>query len=161
MNVDYRIKDGDRPIKTKEAGKNGNVFTPHPDRRYLFINFKRVAGPYQREGRESQGKTLPSDTLKYYLEHSSEFVGTCEKVRFKLIENVTGYVNPTAPKTKVTTAMVFDYDALMDNYGISLDILTAPGSDDDEPVPTAAPVPAAPPIGAMPAIPGMEDDMPC
>ncbi len=160
MNVDYRIKDGGRPIKTKEAGKNGNVFTPHPDRRYLFINFKRVAGLYQREGRESQGKTLPSDTLKYYLEHSSEFVGTCEKVKFKLIENVTGYVNPTAPKTKVTTAMVFDYDALMDNYGISLDILTAPGSDDDEPVPTAAPVPAAPPIGAMPAIPGMEDDIP-
>ena len=151
MNVDYRIKEGDRPIKTKESAKNGGVFTPHPDRRYLFINFKRVSGLYQKEGRETQGKTLPSDTLKYYLEHSPEFVGTCEKVKFKIIENQTGYINPNAPKTKVTTAMVFDYDALMDSYGISLDILSAPGSDDDE-APTAAP--AAPPM------PELDGDMP-
>lgn len=156
MNVDYRIKDGDRPIKTKEAGKNGNVFTPHPDRRYLFVNFKRVAGLYQKEGRESQGKTLPSDTLKYYLEHSSEFVGTCEKVKFKLIENQTGYTNPNAPKTKVTTAMVFDYDALVDNYGISLDVLTSPGSDDDDSGATEHT--SVPSPSVMPAIPGMEED---
>lgn len=150
LNVDYRIKEGDRPIKTTEAGKNGNTFTPHPGRRYLFVNFKRISGLYQKEGRESQRKTLPSDTLYHYLKYSPEFVGTCAKVKFKVIENPTGYINPSAPKTRVTTAMVFDYDALVDHYGISLDILSSPGPDIDEGETSA-------PAGYVPAIPGIDD----
>ena len=46
-------------------------------------------------------------------------------MRFKLLENKT-YVssNPETGKSRVTTAMVFDYDALKVNYGIDLDIST-------------------------------------
>lgn len=46
-------------------------------------------------------------------------------MRFKLLENKS-YVssNPETGKSRVTTAMVFDYDAIRTNYGIDLDIST-------------------------------------
>ena len=49
---------------------------------------------------------IPRDSLKYYLEHSPEFIGTAKSMRFKLLENKT-YVssNPETGKSRVTTAM--------------------------------------------------------
>ena len=89
---------------------------------------------YIREGKDCAGKTIPADTLKYYLENSAEYVGRAKSVRFRLIENQQGYtpLNPDAGQSKVTTAMVFDYDALTENYGIDLDIDQGYKEDEDE-----------------------------
>ena len=143
IEADYKIRDGSKPIKTKEARRNGSEFEPQPDRRYLLINFKRISALYQKEGKDAQGKTIPTETLRYYLEHSPEFMGTCEKVKFKLVENQQGWTPQEAEKTKVkvTTAMVFDYDAVVANYGINLDISTGYSEEDpQEPEPEAAAV---------------------
>ena len=47
-------------------------------------------------------------------------------MKFKHIDNQLGYTpqDPNLAKTRTTTAMVFDYDAIVDNYGISLEIAT-------------------------------------
>lgn len=133
IDVDYKIRNGDKPIKTKESQKNGTEFMPNPDHRYLLINFKRISALYQKEGKDTQGKTIPSETLRYYLEHSPEYMGTCPKVKFKLIDNQLGYTSSDLAntKTKVTTAMVFDYDSIMANYGINLEISTGYVEDDE------------------------------
>ncbi|MBQ9660720.1 MAG: DNA primase [Bacteroidales bacterium] len=133
INIDYKIRDGSKPIRTKESRRSGGEFIPNPDRRYLLINFKRISSLYQKEGRDTRGKTIPSETLRYYLEHSPEFMGTCEKVKFKMAENQQGWTpqDDGAAKAKVTTAMVFDYDAVQATYGISLDVMTG-YSDEDE-----------------------------
>lgn len=135
INVDYKLVDGSKPIRTKESRGNGGVFLPNPNHRYLLINFKRIASLYQKEGRDTQGKTIPSETLRYYLEHSAEFMGTNPTVKFKVIENQQGWTpqDDASAKSKVTTAMVFDYNAVSENYGISLDIISG-YSDDDEPI---------------------------
>ena len=133
INIDYKIRDGSKPIRTKESKRSGGEFIPHPDRRYLLINFKRISSLYQKEGRDTRGKTIPSETLRYYLEHSPEFMGTCEKVKFKMPENQQGWTpqDESTAKAKVTTAMVFDYDAIQATYGISLDVMTGYSEEEE------------------------------
>lgn len=159
IGADYIIRDGSRPIKTKESAKGGSEFIPNPDRRYILVNFKRVASLYQKEGRDTQGKTIPTDSLKYYLENSSEFMGTCPSVKFKLIENPTGYINSNRPQSRVSTAMIFDYDAICENYGVSFEI-SVTTTEQDEAIAAVTAATNAPEAPEMPAIPGIDDDLP-
>ena len=45
-------------------------------------------------------------------------------MRFRKIENQAGYApgNPDSGSSTVNTAMIFDYDMLLQNYDISLDV---------------------------------------
>lgn len=47
-------------------------------------------------------------------------------MKFKLPDNQLGYTpsDPSQAKVRVTTAMAFDYDALVERVGINLDIST-------------------------------------
>lgn len=124
--VDYKIKSGVKEIKIKE----GIPVIPPANKRYLYISFARISSLYYKEAKEC-GKGIPKETLKYYLEKSPEFVGTTGAERFKLLASATGFVQEDKySKGKVTTAMVFDYDAIEKNYGIHIDIT---GYIDDEP----------------------------
>lgn len=122
INIDYKLCAGDRPFAIKESDV---PFEPKHGVRYIYLAFQRLSALYMKEGKDVNGKVIPRDSLKYYLEHSPEFIGTAKSMRFKLLENKT-YVssNPETGKSRVTTAMVFDYDALKVNYGIDLDIST-------------------------------------
>lgn len=124
IEVDYRIRRGGRRIKTRESAKSGQEVMLNPDRRYLYVNFNRLSALYLKEGRDAQ-RVIPKDSLKYYLENSSEYVGTIMSMKFKLIDNQLGYTPQDSyqAKTRTTTAMVFDYDAVCDHYGISLEVL--------------------------------------
>lgn len=124
IEVDYRITRGGRRIKTRESRLSGQDVELNPNRRYLYVNFNRLSALYIKEGRDAQ-KTIPKDSLKYYLEHSPEYVGTIMSMKFKLIDNQMGYTPQDASqtKTRTTTAMVFDYDAVVDHYGISLEVV--------------------------------------
>lgn len=141
INVDYKIQDGSKPIRTKESRRRGSEFVPNPARRYLLINFNRISSLYQKEGRDARGNTIPSATLRYYLESSPEFMGTNPSARFKQIENQQGWTpqDEGATKSRVTTAMVFDYTALKERYEISLDILSGYSDEEDSASPAAAP----------------------
>lgn len=131
IRADYHIRSGAGVSKVFRGKSPVDLL---PARRYLFLNYKRVSALYIREGKDCAGKTIPADTLKYYLENSAEYVGRAKSVRFRLIENQQGYtpLNPDAGQSKVTTAMVFDYDALTENYGIDLDIDQGYKEDEDE-----------------------------
>lgn len=152
MKVDYHIKYFDKPVTILES-KHPLEFVH--GKRYLCINFPRLAHLYAAEGKATDSKTIPRDTLKYYLTHSPEFLGTAKSMRFRMIENVSGYMaeDNECGKSKVTTSMVFDYDAIREAYGIDIDVArgykeedasedspetpAAPGIFDDDDLPSA------------------------
>lgn len=123
-NVDYHIKQGTgtgNPIRICESDIPLEL---NMKKQYLYINFSRIAQLYQKDGKDSNGKTIPKESLKYYLEHSKEFLGTAKSMRFKVIENPQGFVptNDDHAKSKVTTAMIFDYEEIKENYNIDIEI---------------------------------------
>lgn len=63
-----------------------------------------------------------------------EFIGTAKSQRFRVIESPTGYLSTQkeSQKSRVTTALVFDYDACVEKYDIHIDIATGEVADIDE-----------------------------
>ena len=128
INVDYRIeagKDREHPIR------EGKPIHLRSDKRYLFLSFSRVASLYSKETRDSGNKSIPAESLKFYLEKSDEFLGTAKSIRFRMVDTPQGYIGATSSKSKVTTAMIFDYDAIIEKYGIDIDIVTDQSASDD------------------------------
>ena len=109
------------------------------EKKYIQIRFNRIANEYLKEGKQSGEKRIPKDSLRYYLEHSPEYMGIMKSVRFKEIESSSGYILETqnivtgAKETKctVTSAMVFDYDAVKECYDIDINISTITAYDED------------------------------
>lgn len=121
INVDYRIEAGknrEHPIR------EGKPIHLRSDKRYLFLSFSRVASLYSKETRDAGNKSIPAESLKFYLEKSDEFLGTAKSIRFRMVDTPQGYIGATSSKSKVTTAMIFDYDAIIEKYGIDIDIVT-------------------------------------
>lgn len=145
IKVDYHIKPGGmKPVRIKE-----NREAPlelNPAKKYLFINYKRIATLYSKEGKDSGVKVIPKDSLKYYLENSPEFCGTALSMRFRKIDNPSGYApsSPEAGSSNVNTAMIFDYDLLTKNYDISLDV--DPGYYEEASAEPVSGIPAPPSI---------------
>ena len=134
--VDYRIRDlAGKKVKTPA----GDMVALAAEKKYIQIRFNRIANEYLKEGRQSGEKRIPKDSLRYYLEHSPEYMGVMSAVRFKEIESSSGYILEKqnivtgAKETKytVTTAMVFDYDAIKECYDIDINISTTTAYDKD------------------------------
>lgn len=132
--VDFKIKGF--PTGASLLGFNDKVCL-EPTKRYLLLNFNNVLPGYLKECRNTGSKVLPKDSLKYYLENSNEYIGVKKAERFKrLMNNGGGFTKYTVEdgETKnafiVTTCMVFDYDAIVDKYSISIDEFYSTDSDD-------------------------------
>ena len=123
IGVDYKVLPGKKNVQIKESDIPLEL---NPNKKYLYLSFSRISQLYEKEGSSSSGKVIPRDSLKYYLEHSPEFLGTMRSMRFRLIENAQGYISASSDtqKSRVTTAMIFDYDMLKNNYDIDLEIST-------------------------------------
>lgn len=143
INVDYRIEAGKN---REQAIREGKPVFLRSDKRYLFLSFSRVASLYSKETRDSGSKSIPAESLKFYLEKSNEFLGTAKSVRFRMVDTPQGYIGATSSKVKVTTAMIFDYDAIVEKYGIDIDILTEGGEDQEQPAEQPTQEPPAPTI---------------
>lgn len=138
IGVDYHIKHLPREIRVLQSN---STVTLNPEHRYLQVSFNRIAQLYLIDGKSTGDKRIPKDSLKYYLEHSPEFKGTMKAVRFRSIETPTGLLvqnqDPVTGRvesnTVVTTAMVFDYEAIQENYDIDINIQSASMDDDSEP----------------------------
>ena len=150
IEADYRIIEGGRTLRPKNGGPEIQTNASH---RYLLFNYKRVFSLYMLENRQTGNKVIPKDSLKFYIEHTPEYLGLVGGIKFKKLISSAAGVDQNHSTT--TTAMVFDYDALCHNYGINLDILQSGSIDDAEEVPEAPDVPVLPP-----AAPGMFDDLP-
>ena len=133
IEADFRIKCGSGtgrkiPIQESKVGLELD-----PNKEYLYINFSRISQLYAKESRDGNGKTIPRETLKYYLEHSPEFCGTAKSVRFTLIESPSGLMSSgESKKSRVTTAMIFDYKMICENHNINLNVTTGNVNDDEE-----------------------------
>lgn len=94
----------------------------------LYVRPSRIFQLYQKQYRSLGETCLPRTSLKYYLENSKEYLGVKKSVRFKFIvrgqeqtqversEDGTSII----PKIQVDRAMCFDYEAIMNNYGIDI-----------------------------------------
>ena len=78
--------------------------------------------------------------MRHYLENSKEFLGIKNAVRFKNLGNeIESTIRETLPNgtpsfrqaTRVDWAMAFDYDALVENYGLNLEIDNSPMDETD------------------------------
>lgn len=77
----------------------------------LQFKFSTIAKFYSEHMRRSGVKPLPTDTLRYYLENSTHFLGVCSSVRFIKKEFKSEEGKAIEEKT-VTTAYCFAYKAL-------------------------------------------------
>ena len=131
IGVDYHIKASTKkgiPIKESKT-----LLELPEGTRYLSVSFLRISQLYAKESRDSESKKIPRDSLKYYLEHSREFLGTKKAERFKVIQNPTGFVPAGDAATgRTTTAMLFDYKMICENYGIDLDTSRSYTDNTDE-----------------------------
>lgn len=134
IDADYRIRH-----ETSFKGKGS------PDkiefkgaRRVLYLRSKRVMVLYRKNGKTMGEATLPVESLRHYLEISEEFLGMKNAVRFKNLSNpMESHVQTTAANGQTTVrqtsqvdwALCFDYDKLVQNYGINLEVDT--GMDDN------------------------------
>lgn len=128
--VDYKIKITPKPKKF--MGSN-EYYQFESGKRYLFLNFNRPSMLYSKEVRESGSKGIPRDTLKYYLEHSREYIGTLKSERFYVIDTAGGFVRNGGNKSKPYMAMVFDYEKIEELYGISLEVSMNNVDEDEQP----------------------------
>lgn len=136
IDADYRIK-----YETEFKGKGlQEKILFKGARAVLYLRTKRVMMLYRKNGKTVGESTLPVESLRHYLEISKEFIGIKNAVRFKNLSNAMESTAPsTAPDgspsvTKTSTtdwALCFDYQMLVENYGINLEVETAHDDDID------------------------------
>ncbi len=82
----------------------------------LKLKFNSIASFYLQAAKKTGQKSLPPDTLRYYLEKNENFIGVYPSVKFTKSDwsNTEG---KTIEQKQVTTAYCFDYDML----GINLE----------------------------------------
>lgn len=137
IDSDYRIKH-ETSFKGKGVGEKMVFQRAKP---VLYLCVKRIFPLYKKNGKQNGDVTIPTESLRFYLENSKEYIGTKNAVRFKnysnSAESAVTYTNgdgkPAVLRTSRTDwALCFDYAMLAENYGINLEVETA---DDDEPDP--------------------------
>jgi DNA primase catalytic core len=107
----------------------------------LMMRKNRIFMLYKKFSRQVGDNALPTESLKFYLENSREYMGMKNAVRFKNIVKgveMTKVIpihgsQPTVIKTTtVDQAMCFDYDLLRENYGVNLELDNTNRSEEKE-----------------------------
>lgn len=126
---DYRIRY-ENSFKCKGMTEKAVFLKAKP---ILYLSLKRIMNLYQKNGKITGTQTIPQSTLRFYLEKSNEFLGIKNAVRFKIYSNnleavkvVPGVAGTSSaqPTSRTDWALCFDYDKLVENYGINLEIDT-------------------------------------
>jgi hypothetical protein len=95
-------------LLVEQDGRTNTVnFKWSPFKKLLYLKWDGIYQLYAEQAvKVRQAEILPENSLKYYMEHCTAFVGKKRSVRFD---------------NRVTSAMVFDYDKL----GINLELFPA------------------------------------
>ena len=125
LEADFRI-DYLSNLKTNKV-KDLTFKQPRP---ILRMQTDRIFMLYKKFARQVGDNALPTESLKFYIENSKEYLGVQNSVRFKNIlkgVEVTKEVEAGGQKyyrkTSMTKqALCFDYTELMTNYNINLNI---------------------------------------
>ena len=129
MDYDYKMRC-DSKISTMRT--NIEFRTP---RQMLLVNCASVYSAYSKKARDMEISRLNKNSLEYYLENSKEYLGKVRAVRFKSKgKGMTLYVmdkqdDKFVPGSSIKMAYCFDYEKLVENYGISLDVETVDADD--------------------------------
>ena len=129
MDYDYKIRF-DNKISTMKS----NIEFKEP-RNMLLVNCASVYSAYSKKARDMEISRLNKNSLEYYLENSKEYLGKVRAVRFKSKEKgMTLYVmesdsSKMVPGSSTKMAYCFDYQRLVDSYGISLEVEVANNDD--------------------------------
>lgn len=99
-----------------------------PSKLILYIRPSRVFPLYQKQCHKLGKTYLTRNSLKYYLESSKEYLGAKKSVRYKTIIREPGQTrieegksdNKVLVKPQIERAICFDYEAIMNNYGIDI-----------------------------------------
>ena len=98
-------------------------------KKILYLRHTRIFQLYKMHGRYVNEALLPPASLQHYLENSDAYIGRKQSIRFKNIVNGVqtrieviekGQVT-TRPVTAVDQALVFDYDLLVNQFGLNLE----------------------------------------
>ena len=136
IEADYRIKYENR---FKGKGMKENIVFPRA-KPILYLLVKRIFPLYKKNGKAMGDVTLPTESLRFYLENSKEYLGTKNAVKFKNLSNPVDSNATTTNqfgqvqvlKTSHTDwALCFDYEMIAENYGINLEVETAHEDDVD------------------------------
>ena len=135
LEADFRI-DYLAGIKTNKV-KDLTFKTPRP---ILRMQTDRIFMLYKKFAKQVGDTALPTESLKFYIENSKEYLGVQNSVRFKNIQKgieVTKEIEVDGKryyrKTSTTKqALCFDYAELMANYNINLNIDTSVSDDEVE-----------------------------
>lgn len=99
----------------------------------LYIQKTRLFMLYKKHGKAVGDTLLPEGTLKYYLEHSREYLGEKNGIRFQVyhrgVQQFKKGGTPGTEASMVQRSYCFDYKALVDKYNINLE--QANDSDED------------------------------
>lgn len=102
-------------------------------KKILYLRHTRIFQLYKMHGRYVNEALLPPASLQHYLENSDAYIGRKQSIRFKNIVNGVqtrieviekGQVT-TRPVTAVDQALVFDYDLLVNQFGLNLEEFTS------------------------------------
>lgn len=136
IEADYRIK---YETRFKGKGMKDNIVFPRA-KPVLYLLVKRVFPLYKKNGKSMGDTTLPTESLRFYLENSKEYLGTKNAVKFRNLSNPVDSSTTTKNqfgqvqvlKTSHTDwALCFDYEMIAENYGINLEVETAHEDDVD------------------------------
>ena len=117
--ADYRIKNF--TSFSSDTIRERIYSTPHP---VLLLNSSRAFVLYKEAARRSGDKVLPDDALKEYMKNADYNLGQIKSVRFNCISKgitettVSGGVS--VPKVRVFRAFDFDYNILVEKFGLAL-----------------------------------------
>ena len=98
-------------------------------KKILYLRHTRIFQLYKMHGRYVNEALLPPASLQHYLENSDAYIGRKQSIRFKNIVNGVqtrieviekGQVT-NRPVTAVDQALVFDYDLLVNQFGLNLE----------------------------------------
>ena len=134
LESDFRIDYLDR-LKTNKVK---DMVFQHP-KPILRMRTDRIFMLYKKFSKQVGDSALPTESLSFYLENSKEYLGVQNSVRFKNIlkgVEVTKEVEAGGmkqfKKTSMTKqALCFDYNELMANYNINLNVDMVTSDDDN------------------------------
>lgn len=108
---DFKIEILNGELKTDKCTVIGK------EKKIIMLDHSRTVAKYQQYGKNTGENVQKRDTILYYLEHSTTYLGKRKSVKFKRDEFATSQ----SAAYKVTTSMCFDYDKLEEIYSINLD----------------------------------------
>lgn len=120
LKVDVKI-DGKRQSVTRDFGISKKIL--------MIPTNSRLFALYALHLQKTREKVIPENTLKYYLENSSEYIGKMNSVRFASVEKVRNCLRQDAVDSpivqprfseKPVQAYCLDFEAVEAAYGTNL-----------------------------------------